>query len=69
MDNILIDQKGHIKICDFGISKIIETGSTIYEQVGTPCYIAPEILGLNGYRDFASDIWSAGVVLYCMLYG
>jgi len=39
------------------------------EQCGTPAYIAPEILRDNGYYGFAVDIWSAGVVLYAMLYG
>lgn len=39
------------------------------ERCGTPAYIAPEILKNEGYQDFAVDIWSAGVVLYAMVYG
>jgi len=39
------------------------------EQCGTPAYIAPEILEDKGYKEFGVDIWSAGVVLYSMLYG
>ncbi len=38
------------------------------EQCGTPAYIAPEILKDKGYS-FGVDIWSAGVVLFSMLYG
>ena len=39
------------------------------EQCGTPAYIAPEILLDRGYEGFAADVWSAGVVLYAMLFG
>lgn len=39
------------------------------EQCGTPAYIAPEILRDQGYYGFGVDVWSAGVVLYAMLYG
>lgn len=38
------------------------------EQCGTPAYIAPEILKDKGYT-FSVDLWSAGVVLFSMLYG
>ena len=39
------------------------------EQCGTPAYIAPEILRGKGYEGFAADIWSAGVVLFALVYG
>ena len=69
LDNILLNAKGDIKICDFGVSKIVNKGETMTEQCGTPAYIAPEILRDKGYEGFAVDIWSAGVALYAMLYG
>ena len=37
--------------------------------VGTPCYIAPEIINKNGNHTFAVDWWSFGILLYEMLYG
>lgn len=40
----------------------------MYEQCGTPAYIAPEILRNKGYTP-SVDLWSAGVVLFAMLYG
>ena len=69
LDNILIDLDNNIKICDFGVSRIIKKGDIILEQCGTPAYIAPEILLNGGYEGYAVDIWSAGVVLYAMLSG
>ena len=39
------------------------------EHSGTPAYIAPEIIKDKGYRGFKADLWSAGVVLFAMLYG
>eukprot|EP01022_Parablepharisma_sp_SALTPOND_P025584 TRINITY_DN5_c0_g2_i1.p1 TRINITY_DN5_c0_g2~~TRINITY_DN5_c0_g2_i1.p1 ORF type:complete len:1045 (-),score=116.51 TRINITY_DN5_c0_g2_i1:7703-10837(-) len=69
LDNILLNATGHIKICDFGVSKVVKPGERLTEQCGTPAYIAPEILKNRGYEGFGVDIWSAGVVLYAMLYG
>ena len=69
LDNILIDLDNNIKICDFGVSKILKKGELMFDQCGTPTYIAPEILKNRGYEGFGVDIWSAGVVLYSMLSG
>ncbi|CDW78816.1 UNKNOWN [Stylonychia lemnae] len=69
LDNILLDGKGKVKIADFGVSKLVKPGETMREQCGTPAYIAPEIIRDKGYQGFKADIWSAGVVLYAMLYG
>ena len=69
LDNILIDLDNNVKICDFGVSKIVKEGDILIDQCGTPTYIAPEILKNKGYDGFPVDIWSAGVVLYAMLNG
>jgi serine/threonine protein kinase len=70
LDNILLDGHGNIKIGDFGVSKFIEADNKdLFEQCGTPAYIAPEIVQDRGYKGFPVDIWSAGICLFAMLYG
>lgn len=69
LDNILLTSEGDVKICDFGVSKIVKNGEIMTEQCGTPAYIAPEVFENRGYENYGSDVWSAGVVLYAMLYG
>ena len=63
----------NIKLVDFGLAaQMTKNSKGEYEKLnkkhGTPYYIAPEILNKKGY-DFKCDIWSVGVVLYCMLAG
>jgi len=66
----LLTSEGDVKICDFGVSKIVQNKNLVMEdQCGTPAYIAPEVFSGKGYKGFQSDIWSAGVVLYAMLLG
>ena len=68
-ENILLDAKGHIKLTDFGLSKILETESDkAFTICGTPQYLAPEILQKKGYNK-AVDWWSLGCVMYEMLAG
>ena len=69
LDNILLDCEKGVKICDFGVSKIIKKGQVIQEQCGTPAYLAPEIIIDKGYEGFFVDLWSLGVLLYAMLCG
>ena len=62
-----MDAYNGIKICDFGVSKIINNQTVIKEQCGTPAYIAPEIISDEGYHGYFVDLWSLGVLLYAML--
>ena len=68
-ENILMDSKGHLKISDFGLSKILDSpDDKAYTLCGTPQYLAPEILNNKGY-DKTVDWWSLGCFLYEMLTG
>jgi serine/threonine-protein kinase SRK2 len=59
-----------IKICDFGYSKRPEVEQSQCKSiVGTPAYLAPEVLANKPYRGSAVDVWSAGVLLFVMLVG
>ena len=69
LENILLDLNSIIKICDFGVGKLIKPNTILKDQCGTPVYMAPEILKGNGYKGFPVDVWSAGVALYIMLSG
>ena len=73
LENILIDFDNNVKICDFGIGKVLENeDELLYDKCGTPMYMAPEIILANddnGYKGFPVDIWSSGITLYIMLSG
>jgi non-specific serine/threonine protein kinase len=73
LENILIDLNNNIKICDFGIGRILSSKKQmLHDKCGTPMYMAPEILlssKLKGYEGFPVDIWSSGISLYIMLSG
>jgi len=64
--NIMIDNNGYLKMIDFGTAKILtDYTSTI---IGTPHYIAPEILQGKGYS-LSCDFWSLGICMYEIFYG
>lgn len=68
-ENILLEEQHdvlNIKIIDFGTAITIK-GKTIAGMIGTPYYIAPEVI--LGEYDFKADIWSSGVILYILLSG
>ena len=73
LENIIIDLNNNVKICDFGIGKILKSPEELlYDKCGTPMYMAPEIFLCNkttGYKGFPVDIWASGITLYIMLTG
>eukprot|EP01035_Chromulina_nebulosa_P019016 gene19016-24836_t len=62
--NILLDENMNIKAGDFGLAKELSCNTRFAKtNVGTPLYMAPEILHEKGYDD-KTDIWSLGCLLY-----
>lgn len=57
-----------IKLCDFGISRVLEKGVEVREILGTTDYVAPEVLSYEPIT-LATDIWSIGVLAYVLLTG
>lgn len=71
LENTLLDGSPapRVKICDFGYSKSSIFHSQPKSTVGTPAYVAPEVLIRKEYDGKVSDVWSCGVTLYVMLVG
>ncbi|KAH0887955.1 hypothetical protein HID58_050384 [Brassica napus] len=71
LENTLLDGSPAplLKICDFGYSKSSILHSRPKSTVGTPAYIAPEVLSRREYDGKHADVWSCGVTLYVMLVG
>uniref|UniRef100_A0A8D3DV56 protein kinase C n=1 Tax=Scophthalmus maximus TaxID=52904 RepID=A0A8D3DV56_SCOMX len=57
-----------VKLCDFGFARIIGEKSFRRSVVGTPAYLAPEVLRSKGYNR-SLDMWSVGVIVYVSLSG
>ena len=65
-ENLLIDNKGFLKLSDYGFAKVIENKT--YTCCGTPAYMAPEMILCRGH-DKAVDWWAFGALLYELLVG
>ncbi|XP_069494606.1 serine/threonine-protein kinase D1 isoform X2 [Ambystoma mexicanum] len=70
-ENVLLasaDPFPQVKLCDFGFARIIGEKSFRRSVVGTPAYLAPEVLRNRGYNR-SLDMWSVGVIIYVSLSG
>jgi len=70
-ENLLCSGEGDdeiVKIADFGLSKIFNSGDNLVTSCGTPGYVAPEVLLCESY-DERVDMWGVGIITYVLLAG
>lgn len=71
-ENAVVDAEGYLHMIDLGTAKMLtedsDTGFRTFTIIGTPHYMAPEVMEAKGYS-FSVDIWSLGIILYEMLCG
>jgi peroxiredoxin len=71
--NVMVDTEGRVKVADFGLAKVTQEGAALLTgtnvSLGTPGYIAPEVLTAGMNLDGRVDLYSVGVMLYAMLTG
>ena len=76
-ENLLLTEDGRLKVSDFGLSALQSSSPSgrvppkqrLKSIVGSPHYLAPEVLMGIGYDGFLADVWSCGVILFVMLSG
>jgi cGMP-dependent protein kinase len=65
-ENVMVDEEGYLKLIDFGTAKILQDKT--YTTVGTPHYMAPEVITGSGYG-LSADLWSIGIMMYEFIEG
>ncbi|XP_070573395.1 ribosomal protein S6 kinase-related protein-like [Ptychodera flava] len=69
MENILLDEEGHVKLADFGLARWLSRGYRARTICGTMQYMAPEALNPEEPYSYPVDWWSLGVVMFAMITG
>ena len=71
--NIIIDEFGNVKICDFkkalNVNEMTMNDIKKNKTAMTPCYTAPELFSDNGIYSFKTDLWALGCIMYEMALG
>ena len=70
--NILVNVDGTVKLADFGISKMLENGSTqkLVDAAGTPAFMSPELCAAaEAFSGQLADVWAIGATMYMLRFG
>uniref|UniRef100_A0A0K0D9P7 Protein kinase domain-containing protein n=1 Tax=Angiostrongylus cantonensis TaxID=6313 RepID=A0A0K0D9P7_ANGCA len=69
-ENVMLKKRGdsQVKLIDFGLSRLIRPGHSVKDMVGTPEFVAPEVVNYEALSP-ATDMWALGVVTYILLSG
>ncbi|XP_066957509.1 PAS domain-containing serine/threonine-protein kinase isoform X2 [Macrobrachium rosenbergii] len=68
-ENVILDNRFHVKLIDFGSSAFTKPGKMFSQFAGTVEYCSPEVLKGNKYSGYELEVWSLGVTLYTLMYG
>ncbi|KAG8690359.1 hypothetical protein FRC11_012155 [Ceratobasidium sp. 423] len=69
LENVLLDERCTVKLGDFGFTREFDKGKLLDTFCGTTGYAAPEMLAGKRYMGTEVDIWSLGIIMYCLLVG
>lgn len=69
LENVIVEDGGNVKICDFGLSTLYDKYSVLRDYCGTPQCAPPEIMNGIPYVGPEVDVWCLGVILYAMVHG
>ncbi|KZP14898.1 Pkinase-domain-containing protein [Athelia psychrophila] len=69
LENVLLDERCRVKLGDFGFTREYERGAYMETFCGTTGYASPEMLQGKKYLGPEVDVWSLGIILYCLLTG
>ncbi|XP_050711977.1 uncharacterized protein LOC126996027 isoform X3 [Eriocheir sinensis] len=67
-ENVIMDNRFHVKLIDFGSSAFTSPGKEFSQFAGTVEYCSPEVLMGNKYTGYEVEVWSLGVTLYTLMY-
>jgi serine/threonine protein kinase len=68
LENIMVDDRGYLKLIDYGLAKTVNDDELAMSYCGTPEYLAPEMVDSTGH-DMTVDWWAVGILAYEMLIG